>query len=425
MNIRTMLLIVGSVAAITSSGFQRAQAQTTSALHQVATIPLTSVTLESSAVTLLSSDTGAVALIRVPNNGIQPEAVVDAQGVVHLLYFSGEPRAGDLFYVRSTDSGRTFSTPVRINSQPGSAIGTGTIRGGQLALGRGGRVHVTWNGSDIAMPKGVANPANGQPTAPFLYARSNPEGTRFEPQRNLTTRGYFIDGGGSIAADRVGNVYAVWHAAPVDGQPGEDHRLVWIARSTDDGATFSREEPASRENAGACGCCGIRALASSDTLLLLYRSATAMIHRDVHLLQSTDRGRTFRGSRVQEWEINACPMTSMSLATIADTTLGAWETAGQVYFGRIDARTARIPESMAAPGAGTNRKHPRLAVNRRRETLLAWTEGTAWARGGSLAWQVFDASGRPTDVKGTAPGIPVWSFAAPIVRPDGSFAILY
>jgi hypothetical protein len=366
-----------------------------------------------------------VALVRVPNKGIQPEAVVDAEGVVHLLYFSGEPRAGDLFYVRSPDFARTFSPPIRANSQPGSAIGTGTIRGGQLALGRNGRVHVTWNGSDAATPKGVANPANGQPTAPFLYARSNPGGTRFEPQRNLTTRGYFIDGGGSVAADGDGNVYTAWHAAPVDGQPGEDHRMVWMARSSDDGAMFGREEPVSRDNTGACGCCGMRALATDNMLFLMYRAATAMTHRDVHLLQSADRGRTFRGSRVHQWEINTCPMTSMSFATTANATFGAWETAGQVYFGRVDARAAGIPASIAAPGAGGSRKHPRLAVNRRGETLLVWTEGTAWARGGSFAWQVFDASGRPTEVNGTAAGIPVWSFATPIARPDGGFTILY
>src|SRR5215831_6943500 len=145
-----------------------------------------------------ADNNGSVLLVRVPGNGIQPEAVVDGTGIMHVLYFAGEPRAGDLFYVRSKDYGQTFSTPIRVNSQPGSAIATGTIRGGQIAIGRGGRVHVTWNGSETAKPEGVRNPADGQPTAPFLYTRSNAEGTQFEPQRNLTTRGYFIDGGGSI-----------------------------------------------------------------------------------------------------------------------------------------------------------------------------------------------------------------------------------
>src|SRR6266850_2043138 len=144
---------------------------------------------------------GDVTVTRVPHGGIQPEAIVDGRGVLHLLYFSGEPRGGNLFYVRSADFGSTFSTPVRVNSQDGSAIATGTIRGGQFAIGRGGRIHVAWNGSDTANPRGLINPANGQPGMPFLYTRSNADGTAFEPQRSLTRRTFGVDGGGSIAAD--------------------------------------------------------------------------------------------------------------------------------------------------------------------------------------------------------------------------------
>jgi len=366
-----------------------------------------------------------VTLVRVPGNGIQPEAVVDGRGVLHVLYFAGEARGGNLFYIRSSDFGVTFSPPIRVNSQAGSAIATGTIRGGQLAV-RAGRIHVAWNGSDSAMPRGLVNPASGQPSAPFLYARSNTDATAFEAQRNLTTRSYGVDGGGSIAADASGNVYAAWHSLPVGGQNGEDHRLVWIARSTDDGATFEAERPASREPTGACGCCGVRMFASpSNILYLLYRTATAMTHRDMFLLESNDQGRTFRGSRVQPWEIGACPMTSMSIASAQSSVLAAWETAGQVYFGEIDPKVARIPAPIAAPGEGGTRKHPRLATNTNSDVLFVWTEGTAWARGGSVAWQMFDSSGRATDVKGTTAGIPVWSFAAPIAGSDGRFVILY
>src|SRR5215831_7027236 len=174
----------------------------------------------------------SVELVRVPSGGVQPEAVLDANGILHLLYFAGEPQAGDLFYVRSSDYGKTFSTPIRVNSQPGSSIATGTIRGGQLAIGRGGRVHVVWNGSDVAKPRGLINPASGTAEAPFLYSRSNARGTAFEPQRDLTRHSYAIDGGGSIAADHEGHVYAAWHAIPVGGGSGEDQRRVWIARSS-------------------------------------------------------------------------------------------------------------------------------------------------------------------------------------------------
>src|SRR5262249_55914057 len=300
--------------------------------------------------------------------------------------------------------------PARVNSEDGSAIATGTIRGGQMADGRGGRVHVTWNGSGS--------------TSQFLYSRSNTEETAFEPQRNLLTRTTLIDGGRAIAADGNGGVYAAWHAVASDGPRGEDHRQVWIARSTDDGVRFSAEEPAWSEPTGACGCCGLRMLARGDSLLLLYRSAFETMHRDVYLLASRDRGRSFRGSRVQEWPIGACPMTSMSLTTAGARTLGAWETAGQVYAGEIDADAARIAAPIAAPGESAGRKHPRLAAQPTGETLFVWTEGTAWARGGSIAWQRYDGALRPMGPVERAAGVPAWSFAAPAAH-DGSFIIFY
>ena len=156
-----------------------------------------------------------VELRRVQNGGLQPEAVVDARGVLHLLYFNGEPAAGDLFYTTSRDAGSTFSPPVRVNSQGASAIATGTIRGGQLALGRSGVVYVGWTGSSTAQPRGIPEPHNKKPGAPYLYTRSNPAGTAFEAQRNLNDRGYGLDGG-SLTADADGHVYAAWHAIPAE-----------------------------------------------------------------------------------------------------------------------------------------------------------------------------------------------------------------
>src|SRR5919198_1547161 len=144
-------------------------------------------------------------------------------------------------------------------------------------------------------------------------------------------------GGGSRAADQSGDVYAAWHGLASDGPSGEDHRRVWLSRSHDDGATFSAEESAWREPTGACSCCGLRLFAGRSTgLLLLYRSATSVTQRDIYLLASQDRGQSFRGSRVQEWTIGACPMTSMSFTVAGSKVIGAWETAGQVFFGEID-----------------------------------------------------------------------------------------
>src|SRR4051794_1753465 len=191
-----------------------------------------------------------VTLSKTPAGGIQPQAVLDAKGNLHLLCFQGEAKGGDLMYVRR-EAGK-FSQPQRVNSQDGSAIATGTIRGGQLALGKDGRIHVAWNGSGAAEPK---NPIMG---VPMMYARSNGGGTGFEPQRNLMTKSAVLDGGGSLAADRNGNVYVAWHGLGADLAKGEENRKVWVAISNDDGKTFAAEKSAWNEKTGACGCCGMR-----------------------------------------------------------------------------------------------------------------------------------------------------------------------
>ncbi len=374
--------------------------------------------------TLLAPRAEKVELVRVPNGGIQPELSVDATGTLHMVYLAGEPGSADVFYVRSADAGRTFSAAVRVNSEPGSAIATGTIRGAHVAVGGNGRVHIAWNGSAKASPQAPADPKTGRAGTPMLYARSNPEGTAFEPQRNLMTATLHLDGGGSIAADGRGGVYVAWHGNALGGDDGEQARRVWIARSLDDGATFGAEQPVSDASTGVCGCCALRLTATAHgELHLLYRSAREIVHRDIYSLVSTDRGVTFAGERLHGWEIGACPMTSMSIVA-GNPVQRAWETEGQVYF--ADARHRAEPKSPAVePGVTPRRKHPRLAVNQEGTVLLVWADGTAWNKGGSIAWQAFARDGQPTHVRGTQAGLPVWSVPAVATRPNGTFIVFY
>ncbi len=368
-----------------------------------------------------ASPRNSVVSLKTPSGGLQPQAVVDSLGVIHLIYLYGDPGAADIAYVRKAPGEQSFSSAIRVNDQPGSAIALGTVRGPHIALGRSGRLHVAWNGSSKAEPKGPRN------SVPMLYTRLNARDNRFEPQRNVMTTASGLDGGGTLAADSAGNVFVAWHAqGQQNGHPieGEGHRRVWLARSADDGRTFEKERAVSPAELGACGCCGMGALADREgNLYLLYRSAREIVHRDMYLLTSHDRGNTFEAMKLDSWQIGACPMSTVSLASGNGRVLLSWETQEQVYFAPIDIRSGAIGKPVAAPGEGRNRKHPAIAINQRGEILLAWTEGTGWKKGGSLAWQVFDDAGQPLSNKATSPDIPAWNFATAVSLKNGFLVI--
>ncbi len=360
----------------------------------------------------------AVKLARTPNGGIQPQAIVDDQGALHLICFKGDAGAGDIFYARQKPGEESFSRPMQVNSQRGSAIAVGTIRGAHLALGRNGRAHVAWNGSRNA-EKGTHD------GAPMLYSRLNDAGTAFEPERDLMNNTAFLDGGGSVAADDEGNVYVMWHAFPPGNSEGEAGRAVFIARSSDDGRTFTREQPANPKPTGACGCCGMRAFADRrGNVFALYRAASEKVNRDEILLVSRNHGASFDIANAHPWNIPTCPMSSAFLSETPTGALAAWETAGQVCFARVEAKTLKVSAPVSPPGTG-KRKHPVAVANRRGEVLMAWAEGTGWEKGGAVAWQVFDTGGKPTEEKGRADGVPVWGLVAAVPKADGSFVIFY
>jgi hypothetical protein len=199
-----------------------------------------------------------------------------------------------------------------------------------------------------------------------------------------------------------------------------------VARSTDEGKTFAREKRAFGDATGACGCCGMKAFADSKgNLYALDRSAKESVHRDTYLLASADKGATFRGDKLHEWNVDACMMSTAALGEAEGSALAAWETEEQVYWARIDRKTGKHTPPVASPGTAKLRKHPAVAGNSHGETILVWTEGMGWKRGGLLAWQVFDAEGKPTTEKGRADGVPVWSLVTVFTRPEGGFTILY
>ena len=89
-----------------------------------------------------------VKVLPLQKGAIVPDAATDSAGNVHVAYVLGS----DLFYVKSTDNGKSFTTPLRVNSVAGFVSG-GMYRGPDIAVGAGGRVHVAWYNDAYAQQK--------------------------------------------------------------------------------------------------------------------------------------------------------------------------------------------------------------------------------------------------------------------------------
>ncbi|HEY9719633.1 MAG TPA: hypothetical protein V6C69_19295 [Trichormus sp.] len=357
------------------------------------------------------SDSSNVKLIHLPAGATQPQAIVDAAGTIHLMYYKGNQYHGDLFYVKaSTSAPDSFSPEVRINSVPDSACALGTIRGGKLALGRNNRIYVVWNGSPRTAKNG---------TLPFFFSQSA-DGKAFTPQRNVIQGKEFIDGGGSVTADDQGNVYLLWHAIATKNA-AETTGRIYMLKSGNDGATFGTARTIDKAGQGTCGCCSMSATAYGGMIYVLYRASGAGTARNTNMLISRNGGATFSSECVQEWQSNVCPGTSFSIATASGDVVGAWETKGHLFFAKL----ADIPLHIKAAPNGSEQRYPSLSLGRDGSTLLTWTKGAGWQKGGTLQWQAYDHDFHPVGSQGSSGDTPVWSFSSAVALNGNHYAIYF
>ena len=347
----------------------------------------------------------SVEVVRIPEGGRMPRAVIDQAGNVRVVYFEGVMSGGDLLYITREPGATAWTDPTRVNSEARTAVGVGPIDGGQVSLDRNDRLHVVWF---------QTNPTR------IFYTRSTDQRGAFEPQRTLWRQddGSF-EASPTVATDDHGNVFVFWHA----GGAEDARRAVHAVVSHDDGETFEPVQQVSKEGEGACGCCNMAALAdAAGTVHVSYRSAGDNVRRGQRLLTSGDMGRTFVDTSIDEWQIGACPVTTTTLSDGPDGVRVAWETEGQVYYAPVD----RLGDAVVPEGITRfRRKNPVVAVNGRGDTLLAWGDGPGLRAGGTLHWLVFDDAGRSTRYQGDETTVPSGSAPTAIVQPDDSFLLLF
>jgi hypothetical protein len=209
----------------------------------------------------------------------------------------------------------------------------------------------------------------------------------------------------SLGVAPNGDVYAVWLDERDNSKPGAETSGVYLARSTDRGATFGRNVLVARQ---ACPCCRPSLAFEGDgTVFVGWRRVFPGEIRDMVISASRDGGRTFAPPvRVHDdgWKLNGCPDSGPALAESHGALFVAWMTAGRDERPRIELARSTDGRSFGQPfqvsGAILDPNHPAMKVADDGTIWLTF-QGRAPSANGtwnrSQAYIVhIDSSGTPT-----------------------------
>lgn len=336
----------------------------------------------------------AFAVSDAARRGQAPSVAVGADGSIHVIWLDKGPMGtpdklghaqspgghthqawADVFYSRSTDGGKTFSAPMRVNAEDGEVWGF-SVSKPNIGIAPTGTVHIFYPANEISSK-------SSKPVAVSHYVRSTDGGKSFsrpvrlngEPAADLST---VVHGGlaqahvfGTMSVGANGEVYAMWLDTreitaewPVS--------TIYMAVSRDDGKTWEAE----REifGAGACPCCQLTStVGNKGELYIGGRVVHKDNQRDPMVSVSTDGGRTF-SERVKvsgmPWVLDGCPLKPTALAAHGRNLYAA------VFNGAI--QPAGVLFSRSTDGGTTFEEplelHPDAAVSDA-PTLAATTRG--------------------------------------------------
>lgn len=299
---------------------------------------------------------GSVHMVWIDENTAAPSADHSKYGHSHVA-------ATNLLYARSVDGGKSFSTPVQLNEKAGDVWGF-SVSKPRVVVGANGTVHIFYPGNDVnpsnGKPEAVAlytrSTDGGRSfTKPQRLNEMGRTDASDFVHGGLTHAHVF----GTVAADGKGNVYALWIDTRDMAKEGDSGK-VFMAISRNDGQSFERD----REilPADVCPCCQLTAFVDTRGRLYVGSRQVEGKFRDSVVMVSADGGKSFSprqrvvGTR---WEIEGCPLKPTQVVAIDNTIIAAYYTAGEqppgVYLTRSnDGGKSWSKPELAHPGAVTS-----------------------------------------------------------------------
>ncbi len=254
----------------------------------------------------------------LPNK--QPQFAT-GDGITALVFGSGN----SIWFSRSPDGGRTFSTPTEVAEVPVLALGR--HRGPRAAIA--GKTIVI---SAVYGEKAAAGPhAHGLPENGDLVAWRSTDGGRTwsQPVVINDVPGAAREGLHAMAAGEGGQVAAVWLDLRAKGT------RLYGAYSQDAGKTWSKNVLIYESPDGTiCQCCHPSLLPSGkNAYAVMFRNA---LHgsRDMYLAEWQIGDSVSEAKKLGEgsWALDACPMDGGGLARTGNGVVTAWRRDHTVFL---------------------------------------------------------------------------------------------
>ena len=228
---------------------------------------------------------------------------------VHVLAVLGTGDGMRLGLLNSEDGGDTFEKPVWVSGEGRAATSHG--ESGPAFFVSQDDMFAAWNEH-----------------SELRFARSLSWGESFEKPIAITDKaGKSFSGYPSIGVAPNRDVYAVWIDTRDQVGDSDDSYAVYLAKSTDRGASFQKNV---RVAGKICPCCRpTLSFGPHGEVMVFWRHIYPGPIHDMTVAVSTDGGNTFsEPKRVAEdnWKIDGCPDSGPAVARVGNRVYVAWLT---------------------------------------------------------------------------------------------------
>jgi hypothetical protein len=245
--------------------------------------------------------------------GSQPEISVDAKGIIHVVYGVKNANERELYYIFSSDGGKSYSKSVLLGNF--SQMG--------LGIGRGPQLTITKDYTVVTVGDHHGN----------LYAMRHLNATKqwSKPVRVNDTDTTAKEALSGISTGKDNLVYTAW----LDTRLGNNN--LYGSLSKDGGLTWGKNQLIYKgQQEGICECCKPSVVIDQNGIVNVMFRNKLKGARNMYMISSKDNGNHFDKAQKLEtgdFIIDACPMNGGDLSADANGNITTvWRRQLEVYM---------------------------------------------------------------------------------------------